>query len=104
MTTESKPNKVEHSDEPTTREIFAEGRLNIARWQRDWRDIQERFPKHWIAIYDSGRTVVAHESINDHFEHIFQLEGLNRSSLFTWPPPRRPGTRRMPSVLRLRRT
>ena len=105
MTTESRPRPEETSqlEEAAIKEGLAEGRRNRERWQRDWREIRDQYPSHWIAIYDGGRTVVAHEKINDHFDHIFQLRGLNRTSVFTWPPPRKPHTRMAPSVFRTRR-
>lgn len=103
MTTESKPADAEQDSEFTTREMFAEGRRNRERWQRDREQIRASYPNHWIAIYDSGETVAAHEQAQAHFDHIFQLEGLNRSSVLTWPPPREPNTRLVPSVFRTRK-
>lgn len=100
MTTESRKPTLSPEQELELRESFAEGRKNRERWQRDWAKIRKKYPNHWIAIYDGGETIVGHEAAEEHYDHLHLLEGLNRSSVFRWPPPRKPGTRHVPSVFR----
>lgn len=88
------------SQDISDREIFAEGRRNAERWQRDAESIREQYPTHWITIYNGGETVVGHEHAREHFRHIFTLTGLNRSAAFSWPPPRDPNVRYAPTVRR----
>lgn len=104
MTTESKPTRTTQVGEPTTDNIFAEGRLNRERWQRDCEKIREQHPNHWITIFDGGRKVVGFDNKRAHFNHLNQLQGLIRSGAFTWPPRRPAGTRSVPSVRRQRRS
>ena len=106
MTTESRPKAEERDqlEEAAIKETLAEGRRNRERWQRDWKSIRDKHPSHWIAIYDGGQTVVAHEDAQAHFDHLFQLEGLNRSTVFRWPPPPKPNTHRITSAFRRRAT
>lgn len=101
MTTDSKSRDAEQGDAPTTREIFAEGRLNRERWQREWQEIRQRYPSHWITIFDGGRSVAGFDNVRAHFDHLNGLQGLTRSGAFTWPPPKPAGTRTVPSARRL---
>ena len=101
MTTRSSNAALSPEQQRELRESFAEGRKNRERWQRDSKAIREQYPNHWIAIYNSGNTVAAHDRAQEHYAHLDLLEGLNRSAVFRWPPPRKPGTQPGPSVFRL---